>query len=521
MSTTTVMGKRKVKSSSSQASSDAASVGDGGGGAGRVGQPPKVHPTSDDCYPLNKLCRLCLLSNANMEPIFAYTGDIELSQRIFQCTGLEIHENEDKGIPTSICGQCRRQLDQCHEFRTLCWKNNDVLRNLNLILSPKKVRPEPAAATPRMMSAVPIVQVEKLQISPSLLPKSKAAKTTSKPKAAKSSKSFGEISLSQLYTPSKRGPKTVKIPPQFSRELVICLTPMSPALLSKYRKKAPKKTQTKAAVKSFPSTQLAKSSRVEKKSATPRKLAPIKIKVGRPKSSKSEKTPSASAKKTKAKTDEIAVPPKKRKENFQPTPEAKVLTISCTLCTQTFSNMKNLSRHTAAHENNRKKNRVFNCDICQKEYLAQDQLTDHLRSAEHVNNAAANAPDEADVSILPDEQSILPDTNGGEQENISTTVATPTDELGREASPDDSQPNAANEESVAEVVEEVNQSVDSQVVQTPRIRRQLSPISVDSDSHRSDDVQYSDVCSTNNEESFLNGSSARRVSFADFTEILD
>lgn len=508
-----------MKFSSKQASSDAAkraSVGDGGGG-GVGGGHPKVHPTSDDCYPLNKLCRLCLLSNTNMEPIFAYTGDIELSQRIFQCTGLEIHENEDKGIPTSICGQCRRQLDQCYEFRTLCWKNNDVLRNLNLILSPRKIRPEPLPATPTMMSAVPIVQVERLKINPSLLPKSKAGKTASKPKATKSSKNYGEISLSQLYTPSKRGHKTIKIPEKFSRELVICLTPMSPALVNKYRKKTPKTTQTKAAVKSFPSTQSGKGSRVEKKSD--QKLAPIKIKVGRPKSSKVEKTPPASGKKTKAKSAEISVPPKKRKENFQPTPEAKVLSISCTLCTQTFSNMKNLSRHTAAHENNRKQNRVFNCDICQREYLAQDQLTDHLRSAEHVNNAANNAPDEGDISILPDEQSILPDTNG-EPENISTTVATPTDELGREASPDVPQLNAT-EESVAEVVEEVNQPVDSQVVQTPRMHRQLSPISVGSDSPRSDDVQYSDVCSTNNEEGFLNGSTARRVSFAEVTEILD
>lgn len=519
------MGKRKVKSSSKQASSDAVkrvSVGDGGGEGGRVGHQLKVHPTSDDCYPLNKLCRLCLLSNTNMEPIFAYTGDIELSQRIFQCTGLEIHENEERGIPTSICGQCRRQLDQCYEFRTLCWKNNDVLHNLNLILSPKKVRPAPVAA-PTMMSAVPIVQVEKLKFNPSLLPKqSKAA--VPKPQANKNSKSFGEISLSQLYTPSKRGQKTVKIPHEFSRKLVICLTPLSAALVNKYRnKKAPKSmTQTKAAVKSFPPSKPAKSSRVEKKKAsTPPKLAPIKIKVGRPKSaSKSEKTPQpGSGKKTKAKTAEIAVPPKKRKENFQPTPEAKVLTISCTLCSQTFSNMKNLSRHTATHENNRKQNRVFNCDICQKEYLAQDQLTDHLRSAEHVSNAASNAPDEADVSILPDEQSvILPDTNG-EQENISTTVATPTDEIGREASPDDAQ--ATNAVSVAVVEEEVNRTVNSHVGQTPRTFRQLSPISVDSDSPKSDDVQYSDVCSTNNEEGFLNGSAARRVSFADVTEILD
>lgn len=85
------MAKRKIKLSSKMASSDGskrATIGDGGGGG--LHQQPKVHPALDDCYPLNKLCRLCLLSNTNMEPIFAYTGDIELSQRIFQCTGLEV-----------------------------------------------------------------------------------------------------------------------------------------------------------------------------------------------------------------------------------------------------------------------------------------------------------------------------------------------------------------------------------------------------------------------------------------------
>lgn len=489
------MVKRKNNSSIKLASSGGGgnrpSVGDGGGG-------PKVHSNGlDDCYPLNKLCRLCLLSNANMEPIFAYIGDIELSQRIFQCTGLEIHENEDKGIPTSICGQCRRQLDQCYEFRTLCWKNNDVLHNLNLLLSPRKERSVPTPE-PTMMSAIPIVQVEKLKFNPSLLPKSKHPPP--KPKGAeKSSKIFGEISLKQLFTPNKRGRKTFKIPNQFSRDLVVCLTPMSPALLDKYRKTVPKPTQTKAAVKSFPQS----SSRVEKKSSTPQKLTPIKIKIGKPKSSKTEKSPPVSAKKSKAKTDEISVPPKKRKDNFQPeTPEAKVLTISCTLCTQTFSNMKNLSRHTAAHENNRKQNRVFNCDICHKEYLKASQLTDHLRSAEHVSNAASNAPDEGEVSILPDEQSILPDTN------ISTTVASPTVEVDREVSP-----NGKTDDLEEEADAEKSQ-------QTPKTIRQLSPISVGSDSPLSDGVQYSDVCSTNNDESLINSSAAKRVSFAEVTEIL-
>ncbi|XP_039440332.1 muscle M-line assembly protein unc-89-like isoform X2 [Culex pipiens pallens] len=485
--------KKNFKVASSSDGSKRATIGDGGGGG--LHQQPKVHPALDDCYPLNKLCRLCLLSNTNMEPIFTFTGDIELSQRIFQCTGLEIHENEEKGIPTSICGQCKRQLDQCHEFRTLCWKNNDVLHNLNLILSPRKVRP---AATPTLMSAVPIVQVEKLKINPSLLPKQ--SKPASSSKQRSSSKSYGEVALSQLYSPSKRGHKAAKLSNRFTRELVICLTPMPQTLLNKYKKKVAK-TQTKAAMKSFSPTQPAKS---PKQLATPgrKSVKPLKIKIAKPKTSKPEKTPQAAAKKTKAKPVEIAVPPKKRKQHFEPVPEAKVLAISCSLCMQSFSNMKNLARHTAAHENNRKQSRVFNCDVCQKEYLKASQLTDHLRSAEHVNNAANNAPDEADVSILPDEQSILPDTNG-QQDNISTTVASPTDEVGRQVASSD-----AEEE--------------EQAMPQPRpARRQLSPISVDSDSLTPDGVQYSDVCSTNNEESLLNGSAARRVSFAEVTEILD
>uniref|UniRef100_A0A1Q3F1V7 Uncharacterized protein n=1 Tax=Culex tarsalis TaxID=7177 RepID=A0A1Q3F1V7_CULTA len=521
------MAKRKVKSVSKVAPSGetkrVVSIGDGRGGraGGLQLHQPKVHPALDDCYPLNKLCRLCLLSNTNMEPIFTYTGDIELSQRIFQCTGLEIHENEDKGIPTAICGQCRRQLDQCHEFRTLCWKNNDVLHNLNLILSPRKVR----SAAPTMMSAVPIVQVEKLNISPRLMAKSKGTSAKTRGNKGGSSKSYGEISLSQLYTPSKRGHKAAKIPNRFSRELVICLTPMSPALVNKYKKKITK-TQTKAAMKSFPPTKPAKSPK-NKNSVTPRRPVgrpPLKIKVTKQKAPKPAKTPAAAAKKTKAKSVEIAVPPKKRKQNFEPAPEAKVLSISCSLCLQTFNNMKNLARHTAAHENNRKQNRVFNCDICQKEYLKASQLTDHLRSDEHVNNAASNVPDEADVSILPDEQSsILPDTNG-EQENISTTVASPTDEVGQEAFPADSEQPSAAEVTEKEPEPEADREETNQPMELPeppRRVRQLSPISVESNSPTPDGVQYSDVCSTNNEENLLNGSGVRRVSFAEVTEILD
>lgn len=473
---------------------------------------PKVHPALEDCYPLNKLCRLCLLSNTNMEPIFSYTGDIGLSQRIFQCTSLEIHENEGKGLPTSICGQCKHQLDQSYEFRTLCCKNNEVLQNLNLILSPKKAKP----SAPSMMSAVPIVQIEKLPIGPNLLPPGKKVA-----KRDKSSKSYGEIPLSQLYTPSKRGHKAAKGLNRFTRELVICLTPMSAALVNKYKKKDPK-TKTKAAVKAYAPPQAGKSPRVQKQLVkSPRKLTP----VAKQKTPKPVKAAAALivTKKAKAKPVEIAVPPKKRKQNFQPVPEPKVLTVSCTLCAQTFNNLKNLSRHTAAHENNRKQNRVFNCDICQKEYLKPAQLTDHLRSVEHVQNAASHAPDEADVSILPDEQSILPDTNG-QQDNISTTVASPMAEqeeerehsIDREAAR--SQPSPEPEMEANGIDEE---PAADETIHSERAVYNLSPISVESGSPRSADVQCD---STNNEENLLGDdsfTSARRVSFAEVTEILD
>ncbi|XP_055639164.1 uncharacterized protein LOC129777116 isoform X2 [Toxorhynchites rutilus septentrionalis] len=521
---------------------------------------PKVHPSTNDCYPLNKLCRLCLLSNTNMEPIFSYPGDNLLAHKIAQCTGLEITENTDQGIPSSICGQCKKQLEQCHEFRLLCWKNNEVLHNLHAILSPKK--PKPPA-----LRANPVVQLEKLDLNSSHLNckeidlqqlyspvKQTRSADTPQPKIPnlKTPKKNEEQQVRKLYSPLSSNKKT-KNAPALSKELVVCLTPVSSALINKY-KKAPLKpvTQTKAAVKSFP-LQIKSRGRPLKIVRKPvikiakRTFKPLKpSKPAKP--AKPAKTPATQAKKQKAKQVEIAVPPKKRKQNFESTPAAaSVVTVTCTLCTQTFNNEKNLNRHMATHENSRKQNRVFNCDVCNKEYLKASQLTDHLRSAEHIKNAGANVLDEADVSILPDESaeiSILPDNDEESigHHDLSSIRAHDSVGLSRDEEMEDYQSairsppspdtnDLSQQPASIEDEQQGNGGFQSEIIEPSieedNVVRDVSPVVSESYISRIGGVQYSDVCSTNNAENLFNGSgveslnSSRRVTFSDITEIVE
>lgn len=526
---------------------------------------PRVHPATNDCYPLNKLCRLCLLSNINMEPIFSYPGDDHLAQKIFQCTNLEIKENADNGIPTSLCGPCKKQLDQCYEFRLLCWKNNEILHNLHAILSPpKRIVTKPP---PSVMRANPVVQLEKLNLSPSIMP---TPSKRDKPVVS----NFGEVLLSQLYTPSRRGHKAVKTQPQFTKELVVRLSPVPVSLINKYKKATV--TQTKAAMKSFPQSpnprgrpkgSVKEAAKPVFKPVFKPVVKPVVKRIGRPmakpkiipkpkviKAKVEKKSVTAVAtKKQKAKRAEIAVPPKKRKENFETAPT--VTTATCVLCTQAFNSVKSLSRHMATHENNRKNNRVFNCDVCNKEYLKASQLTDHLRSTDHIENAARNGVDEGEVSILPDESeaevsilpddadvSILPDdhittanvnvsvesSDNPEQEPEEITDRVVEESERRQPSPDtndNSQQNEPAQQCVESMASEINVQPEAEI----NTNRDASPIPVESESSRSLEggVQYSDVCSTNNAENLLNGSGAdpfnasRRVTFSDITEIVE
>lgn len=639
---------------------------------------PKVHPSTNNCYPLNKLCRLCLLSNTNMEPIFSYPGDTRLSQKIYQCTNLEIIENDDEGIPTAICGQCKRQLDQCHEFRLLCWKNNEVLHNLHAILNPKggshaqnirsinpfvglpsslslasdsgKTATSPTSVigtrltgnlyTPRSATKPtpqPVVQLQKLQLQQTnntldLKAFCTPPKTTRGRKSDFGRHSFGEISLDQLYTPSRRGHKVSKQLSRFSRELVVHLTPISASLIKKYKKASVASTQTKAAVKSFPQSPKtrgrpktppkpvpkakvasAHKGKIEKRVAKPvrkpaspppkqKPVRPTKVvkptktvvkpvKISKPvkpvKAAKVTKPakPVKAVKTMKAKKDVIAMPPKKRKENFEQQPATTSLSVTCSLCTQSFNNEKNLSRHMAAHENGRKQNRVYNCVICKREFLKANQLTDHLSSAEHVNNVNANEeandvtisedtimPDEeTGVSILPDDEEEpevitdeptndvnLPQNTVADEEPLQeeqepepaaetitddttdvadTNLPPPspdTNEAAPPPPPSPPPPHEAMEEGEPQAPEETPENpepaAEEPAAEEINTNRDASPIPVDDDSlpaTQDDGVQYSDVCSTNNAENLVNGGGAdncnasRRVTFSDITEIVE
>lgn len=537
---------------------------------------PRIHPATNDCYPLNKLCRLCLLSNTNMEPIFPFPGDKRLAQKIFQCTNLEIKENLSNGIPNSICGQCKKQLDQCYEFRLLCWKNDEILHNLHAILSPQKkslLNVQPQTTTPSRSN--PMVQVQKLDLNTFVSP------SPIRRGGRVGKRSFGEVSLSQLYTPSRRGHKGEKAHPTFSRELVVCLTPISSALINKYKKAAatPKVTQTKAAMKSFPQSPRGRLKVTPKPEVKPKvvkvqvvkaKIVKTRVKAVKPqtkakvvKADKRQSAAAAAAKKHKAKRADSSVPPKKRKQNFETAPPT-VAKATCVLCTQTFNSVKSLGRHMAAHENNRKNNRAFNCELCKKEYLKGSLFSEHLDSAEHMSNVARDNANEGEISILPDEAepevSILPDADDDTTEQILpddsragmndsidsftnpqpeviTAHVEPSKELCPQPSPDTNDNSQQDETSQLdeltepECIESSGEQAteDQPQAETTNANRDASPIPVDDESSRSREggVQYSDVCSTNNAENLFNGSGAdalnasRRVTFSDITEIVE
>lgn len=193
--------------------------------------------------------------------------------------------------------------------------------------------------------------------------------------------------------------------------------------------------------------------------------------------------------------------------------------------------------------------------MCNKEYLKASQLTDHLRSTDHIENAARNGADEGEVSILPDESeaevsilpddaevSILPDDHTTSAE-VNVSVESPdnteqepeeiTDRVVEETersqpSPDTndiSQQNEPAQQDGESVALETNVQPEAEI----NTNRDASPIPVESESSRSLEggVQYSDVCSTNNAENLLNGSggdpfnASRRVTFSDITEIVE
>lgn len=200
------------------------------------------------------------------------------------------------------------------------------------------------------MRSNPVVQLTRLNLTPSVMP-------TPYKRGKPAITSFGEVPLSQLYTPSRRGHKAFKNHPQFRKELVVRLSPVPSSLINKYKKATV--TQTKAAMKSFPQSPKPRgrpkgSAKPAAKPVVKRVAKPIAKPKVIPKAitkAKPEKTVVApvAAKKHKAKRMEIAVPPKKRKENFQTAPT--VTTATCVLCTQVFNSVKSLSRHMATHEN--------------------------------------------------------------------------------------------------------------------------------------------------------------------------
>ncbi|XP_014210533.1 zinc finger protein 665-like [Copidosoma floridanum] len=82
--------------------------------------------------PLNmdRACRICLMENTNLQPIFCsrqtIDGNLDLPQKIQLCGGVDCQEQD--GLPTLICGVCMYKANIAFEFRQLCQHSDARLR---------------------------------------------------------------------------------------------------------------------------------------------------------------------------------------------------------------------------------------------------------------------------------------------------------------------------------------------------------------------------------------------------------
>ncbi|KAL7301490.1 hypothetical protein TKK_0005927 [Trichogramma kaykai] len=74
---------------------------------------------------LNELCRLCLVKDEEMVPIFD-EDMIPMPLRIMACINLEVFEED--GLPNMICHSCKYQLEKAYQFKKKCEAADSKLR---------------------------------------------------------------------------------------------------------------------------------------------------------------------------------------------------------------------------------------------------------------------------------------------------------------------------------------------------------------------------------------------------------
>lgn len=81
-------------------------------------------------------CRVCLTStNGKMRSLFDKTSDDERSplEKLDICGCLTIEAQRDDGMPQLICADCSGLLENAYQFKMLCMKTEEKLRELNVI----------------------------------------------------------------------------------------------------------------------------------------------------------------------------------------------------------------------------------------------------------------------------------------------------------------------------------------------------------------------------------------------------
>lgn len=73
------------------------------------------------------ICRLCLGTNGRMEDLFFNESDEHLSEKIFQCTTVQMVPAN--GIISSICSMCKQRLTELYQFREQCMRCEEIFQS--------------------------------------------------------------------------------------------------------------------------------------------------------------------------------------------------------------------------------------------------------------------------------------------------------------------------------------------------------------------------------------------------------
>lgn len=78
----------------------------------------------------DKVCRICLQHDVELDLIFNYNDDEDLSLKMNYCSDTIVTIND--GLPNKICRECVQLLNKAYTYKTMCAESDKKLRTIQI-----------------------------------------------------------------------------------------------------------------------------------------------------------------------------------------------------------------------------------------------------------------------------------------------------------------------------------------------------------------------------------------------------